>query len=159
MAYAIAIVVFLVLPAMAVAARITTHQRHGAHGRPDLESGHTGDLSSAASAAYNNMLRQARAEARIAAHQRYRAHGRPDLGSGRTGDLSSAASAAYNNLLRQARAEASGTRTRRERPATLRPVFHIGATPVPARVSPRASDQAIRREFDPDSSDGHGRAA
>lgn len=117
MAYAIAIVVFLLLPAAAAAARIAAHHRYGARGRPDLESGHTGDLSSAASAA-------------------------------------------YNNALRQARAEASGTRTgRKDRPATLRPVFHIGATPVPAHVSPWASDKAIRKEFDLDSSDGRGRAA
>ena len=117
MAYAIAIVVFLVLPAMAAAARIAAHHRYGAHGRPDLESGHTGDLSSAASAA-------------------------------------------YNNLLRQARAEASGTRTRRkDRPATLRPVFNLGAAPVPDGVSAWASDEHIRREFDLDNPDHRGQAA
>ena len=117
MAYAIAIVVFLVLPAFAAAARIAAHQRYGAHGRPDVESGHTRDL-------------------------------RP------------AASVAYNNLLLQAREDAAAARTRRkDRPATLRPVFHIGATPAPAHVSPWMSDEHIRKEFDLDSSDGHGRAA
>lgn len=117
MAYAIAIVVFLLLPAVAAAARIAAHQRHGAHGRPDLESGHTRDL-------------------------------RP------------AASVAYNNLLLQAREDALGPRTgRKDRPATLRPVFNLGATPAPEGVSPWMSDEHIRREFDLDSSDGHGRAA
>ena len=117
MAYAIAIVVFLALPALAVAARIAAHRRYGAHGRPDLEWGHTGELSSAASVA-------------------------------------------YNNALRQARVEASATRTRRrDRPATLRPVFHIGATPVPQAVSPWASDENIRRAFDLDTPDHRGRAA
>ena len=117
MTYAIAIVVFLALPAMAAAARIAAHQRHGAHGRPDLESGHTGDLSSAASVA-------------------------------------------YNNLLRQARAEAAGTRTRRkDRPAALRPVFNVGATPVPEGVGHWASDEHIRREFALDTPDHRGRAA
>ena len=43
MAYAIGIAVFLVLPAVA-AARIAAYQRHGAHGRPDLESGHIRDF-------------------------------------------------------------------------------------------------------------------
>ena len=117
MAYAIAIVVFLLLPAVAAAARIAAHQRHGAHGRPDLESGHTRDL-------------------------------RP------------AASVAYNNLLLQAREDASGAPSgRNDRPAALRPVFNVGATPVPEGVSPWMSDEHIRREFDLDSSDGHGRAA
>lgn len=117
MAYAIAIVVFLALPVLAVAARIAAHHRYGAHGRPDLEWGHTGELSSAASVA-------------------------------------------YNNALRQARAEASATRTRRrDRPATLRPVFHIGATPVPQGVSPWPADQQPRREFDLDAPDTQGRAA
>ena len=117
MAYAIAIVVFLVLPAVAAAARIAGHQRYGAHGRPDLESGHTRDL-------------------------------RP------------AASVAYNNLLLQAREDASGARAGREdRRATLRPVFNLGSTPAPEGVSPWVSDEHIRKEFDLDSSDGHGRAA
>ena len=100
------------------------------------------------------------AGARIAAHYRYGAHGRPDLESGQTGDLSSAASVAYNKLLLQAREDASRTRTRREdRPATLRPVFHIGATPVPQGVSPWASDEQIRRAFDLDTPDHRGQAA
>ena len=117
MTYAIAIVVFLALLAIAAAARIAAHQRHGAHGRPDLESGHTGDPSSAASAA-------------------------------------------YNDLLRQARAEAAGTRTGRDdRPATLRPVFNLGATPVPEGVSHWASDDHIRKEFHLDTPDQRGQAA
>ena len=44
MTYVVAFLVFLALPAMAAAARITAHYRYGAHGRPDLESGRTGDL-------------------------------------------------------------------------------------------------------------------
>ncbi|MCY3648563.1 MAG: hypothetical protein F4Y99_10655 [Acidimicrobiaceae bacterium] len=117
MAYAIAIMVFLVLPAIAVASRIAAYQRYGAHGRPDLESGHTGDL-------------------------------RP------------AANVAYNNLLLQAREDASGARAgRKDRRTTLRPVFNLGGTPVPEGVSPWVSDEHIRKEFDLDSSDGHGRAA
>ena len=117
MTYAIAIAVFLVLPAVVAAARIAAYYRHGAHGRPDLESGHTGDLSSAASVA-------------------------------------------YNNAIRQARAQASGSPARAEdhRP-TLRPVFNLGATPVAAGVSPWASDEHIRREFDLDTPDHRGQAA
>ena len=117
MTYAIAIVIFLALPAMAAAARIVAHYRARANGRPDLESR-------------------------------------------RTGDLSAAASAAYNKLLLQAREDAAGTRTRREdRPATLRPAFSLGATPVPAGVGRWASDEHIRREFDLDGPDRRGRAA
>ena len=117
MAYAIAIVVFLLLPAVAAAARIAARQRYGAHGRPDLEAGHTRDLKPAASVA-------------------------------------------YNNLLLQAREDASGARTRRkDRSATLRPVFNLGATPSPEGVSPWASDEDIRREFDLDAPDHRGQAA
>ena len=117
MAYAIAIVVFLVLPAVAAAARIAARQRYGAHGRPDLEAGHTRDLKPAASVA-------------------------------------------YNNLLLQAREDASGARTRRnDRPAALRPVFNVGATPVPEGVGHWASDEHIRREFALDTPDHRGRAA
>ena len=115
MANAIAIVAFLVLAAMAAAARIAAHQRHGAHGRPDLESGHIED---------------------------------PHW----------AASAAYNSLLRQAKAEAAGTRSN-DRPATLGPVFNIGATPVPQGVSRWASDDRIRKEFHLDTPDQPGQAA
>ena len=115
MTYAIAIVVFLALPAIAVAARIAAHYRYGANGRPDLESG-------------------------------------------RTGDLSAAASVAYNNLLLQARDNASGTRTK-DRRTTLRPAFHVGATPVPEGVSPWPADRQLRREFDLYTPDHRGRAA
>ena len=117
MTYAIAIVVFLALPAVAAAARIAAHYRYGANGRPDLESGHTRDL-------------------------------RP------------AASVAYNNLLLQAREDAAAARTRRkDRPATLRPVFNLAATPAPEGLSPWMSDEHIRKEFGLDTPDGHGRAA
>ena len=115
MTYAIAIVVFLALPAVAAAARIAAHQRYGAHGRLDIESGHTSDFRPAPGLAHAN-------------HPSLRFQGDP-----------------------------SGTQTRRR--ATLRPVFNIGATPVPENVSPWMSDEAIRREFDLDSPDGHGRAA
>ena len=40
----IAVVVFLALPAAAAAARIAAHCRYGAHGRPDLEAGHSRDF-------------------------------------------------------------------------------------------------------------------
>jgi len=39
--FLIAVVAFLALPAAGAAARIAAHHRYGAHGRPDLESGHT----------------------------------------------------------------------------------------------------------------------
>ena len=45
----IAIMVFLALPAVAAAARIAAYQRYGAHGRLDLESGHTRDFRPAVS--------------------------------------------------------------------------------------------------------------
>ena len=115
MAYAIAIVVFLVLPAVAVAARVAARRRHGAHGRLDVESGHTRDFRPAQGLVHVN-------------HPMMRVGGDP-----------------------------TGSKARRR--GTLRPVFHIGATPEPEHVSPWASDEAIRREFDRDSSDGHGRAA
>ena len=44
-----AIVVFLALPAVAAAARIAAQYRHGAHGRSDLEAGHTRDFRPAVS--------------------------------------------------------------------------------------------------------------
>ena len=115
MAYAIAIVVFLVLPAVAAAARVAAHQRHGAHGRLDIESGHTRDFRPAQGLVH-------------ADHPMMRVEGDP-----------------------------AGSQARRR--GTLRPVFHIGATPVPAHVSPWASDEAIGREFDRDPSDGHDLAA
>lgn len=108
MTYAIVILVFLALPAAAVAARIATYYRYGAHGRPDLEAGHARDL------------KPAEASARTRHPSRVRM---------------------------------------RTRPATLRPVFHLGATPVPERVSPWPSDEHIRGEFDLDTSDRRGRAA
>ena len=114
----IAVVVFLALLAVGAAARIATHYRHRAHGRPDLESGHPRDLTPA------EALARARHPSSLA-----------------EGDASGSQ---------------APTRTRR---ATLRPVFHLGATPIPERVSPWPSDEHIRREFDPDSPDHRGRAA
>ncbi|MCY4423450.1 MAG: hypothetical protein OXC06_10310 [Acidimicrobiaceae bacterium] len=114
----IAVVVFLALSAVGAAARITAHYRHGAHGRPDLEAGHTRVFSPA----------EARSRAR-----------HPSM---------------------MAEVDASGSRARtKTRPATLRPVFHIGATPAPERVSPWPSDEHIREEFGLDSADHRGRAA
>ncbi|MCY3619821.1 MAG: hypothetical protein OXH67_17495 [Acidimicrobiaceae bacterium] len=114
MTYAIVILAFLALPAAAAAARIAAYYRYGAHGRPDLESGHTRVLWPA------EALSRARHPSRLAA------------------------------------AGHSGTKTRR---ATLRPVFNVGATPVPERISPWPSDEHIRREFDLDSPEHRGRAA
>ena len=118
MTYAFAIVVFLALPAVAAAARIAAYQRYGAHGRPDLESGHTRDFRPA--------------EGLVHADQ---------------------------PLLR-VQGDASGAQARTKvRRATLRPVFSLGATPVPEGLSPWPSDEHIRREFDPDTRDHRGRAA
>ncbi len=114
----IAVVVFLAVPAVAAAARIAAHYRYGAHGRPDLESGHT------------RVLRPAEALSRA------------------------------RHPSRLAEGDAGGSRARTEpRTATLRPVFHIGATPVPERVSPWPSDEHIRGEFGLDSPDHRDRAA
>ena len=111
----IAVVVFLALPA---AARIATHYRYGAHGRPDLEAGHTRDLRPA--------------EAFVRAR----------------------------HPSQQVQGDASGSRTRtKDRPATLRPVFHLGATPAPEQLSPWLSDEHIRKAFDLDTPDHRGRAA
>ena len=101
------------------------------------------------------------AAGRIAARYRHRAHGRPDLESGHTRDLTPAeALARTRHPSSLAEGDASGsqapTKTRR---ATLRPVFYLGATPVPERLSPWPSDEQLRREFDPDSPDHRGRAA
>ena len=118
MTLAIAVAVFLVLPAVAAAARIAAHYRRGSHGRPDLEWGHTRDIRPA------EALARARHPSRLAA------------------------------------GDASGfpARTKTRRP-TLRPVFHIGATPTPEQVSPWPSDRHIRREFGLDSPDQRGQAA
>ena len=113
----IAVVVFLALPAVAAAARIAAHYRHGAHGRPDLESGHT------------RTLRPAEAFVR----------------------------ARHPSLWVEGDASGSQAPTK-TRPATLRPVFNLGATPVPERLSPWPSDEHIRKEFDLDTPD-RGRAA
>ena len=115
MTYAIVITIFLALPAVAGAARIAAYQRYGAHGRPDLESGHTRDFRPAQGLVHADLP------------------------------------------LRRVQGDASGPQARRR--ATLKPVFSLGATPVPEHLSPWLSDEAIRREFDLDSPDGHGRAA
>ena len=117
-AFLIAVLVFLALPAVGAAARIAAHYRYGAHGRPDLESGHTRVLWPA------EALSRARHPSRLA-------------GAGHSGSR-------------------AATKTRR---AGLRPVFNVGATPVPERVSPWPSDEHIRREFDLDTPDRRGRAA
>ena len=118
MTYAIAVAVFVLVPAVAAATRIAAHYRYGAHGRPDLESGDLRDLRPA------EALSRARHPSRLPA------------------------------------VDASGSQTRtKTRRATLRPAFHIGATPVPERVSPWPSDRHIRREFDLDSPDHRSRAA
>ena len=118
MTYAIVIAVFLVLPAVAAAARIAAYQRHGAHGRPDLESGHIRDFRPAHSLVH-------------ADHPSQRVQG-----------------------------DAPGPRDCTEaRPATLRPVFSLGATPVPRGLSPWPSDMAIGEEFDSDTPGHRGRAA
>ena len=44
MTYAIVVTIFLTLPAVAAAARIAAYRRNAAHGRLDLESGHTRDF-------------------------------------------------------------------------------------------------------------------
>ena len=53
---------------------------------------------------------------------------------------------------------ARGPRTK-DRPATLRPVFYLGATPAPEQLSPWLSDEHIRKAFDLDTPDNRGRAA
>ena len=117
MTYAIVIAVFLVLPAVAAAARITAYQRHGAHGRPDLESGHIRDFRPAHSLVH------------------------------------------ADHLSHQVQGDAPGPRDRTEaRPATLRPVFSLGATPVPRGLSPWPSDRAIAEEFNSDTPGRRGRA-
>ena len=114
----IAVVVFLALPVVGAAARIAVHYRHGAHGRPDLESGHT------------RVLRPAEALSRA------------------------------RHPSRAAEGNTSGSRARsKTRTATLRPVFYLGATPVPEQVSPWPSDEQIRKAFDLDSPDHRDRAA
>ena len=114
----IAVVVFLAVPAVAAAARIAAHYRHGAHGRPDLESGHT------------RTLRPAEAFVR----------------------------ARHPSLWVEGDASGSQAPTK-TRPATLRPVFNLGATPVPERLSHWPSDEHIRKEFDLDTPDHRGEAA
>lgn len=118
MTYAIVILVLVALPAAAAAARIASYYRYGAHGRPDLESGHTRVLWPA------EALSRARHPSRLTE-------------AGRSGSR-------------------AATKTRR---AALRPVFNLGAAPVPERVSPWPSDEHIRREFDLDTSERRGRAA
>lgn len=115
MTYAFAILAILVLPAVAAAARVAAHHRYGAHGRLDIESGHTRDFRPGHGPVHAN-------------HPSLWVQGDP-----------------------------SGTQARRR--ATLRPVFALGATPVPEHLSPWLSDEAIRREFDLDAPDGEGRAA
>ena len=116
--FLIAVLVFLALPAVGAVARIAAHYRYGAHGRPDLESGHTRVLWPA------EALSRARHPSRLG-------------GAGHRG-------------LRVA------AKTRR---TNLRPVFNVGAAPVPERVSPWPSDEQIRREFDLDTPDRRSRAA
>lgn len=106
-------------------------------------------------------LPAAGAGARIAAHYRYGARGRPDLESGHTRVLWPAEAlsrARHPSRLAGAghRGSQAGTKTRRTGP---RPVFNVGATPVPERVSSWPSDEHIRREFDLDTPDRRGRAA
>ena len=104
-------------------------------------------------------LPAAAAAARIVGYYRYGTHGRPDLEAGHARDLRPAEALARARHPSRLARKPAGSRAGAPRPATLRPVFHIGATPAPAHVSPWASDEAIRREFDLDSSDGYGRAA
>ena len=118
MTYAIAIVVFLVLPALAVVARIAAHHRYGPHGRSDVEWGRTRDVRPAEGLAHDR-------------HARLHVRG-------------------------EASDSQAGTKDRR---ATLRPVFNLGATPAPEGVSPWASDEDIRREFGLDTPDHRGQAA
>ena len=117
MTHAIAIAVFLVLPAVVAAARIAAHQRHGAHDRPDIESGHIRDFRPAQSLAH------------------------------------------ADRLLLRVQGDAPGSRARTEaRPATPKPVFSLGATPVPRGLSPWPSDRALGEEFDSDTPGHRGRA-
>ena len=106
-------------------------------------------------------LPAAAAAARIATYCRYGAHGRPDLEAGHARDFGPAeASARARHPSRLAQGAGAGPRARtRTRPATLRPVFYLGAAPVPDRASPWPSDPHIRREFDLDSPEHRGRAA
>ena len=101
------------------------------------------------------------AAARIATHYRCGGHGRPDLESGHTRDLRPAeAFVRARHPSMQVYGDASGSRTRtKDRPATLRPVFHLGATPAPEHLSPWLSDEHIRKAFDLDTPDHRGRAA
>lgn len=106
-------------------------------------------------------LPAAAAAARIAAYYRYGARGRPDLESGHTRVLWPAeALSRARHPSRLAEAGRSGSRVAtKTRRAALRPIFHIGATPVPERVSPWPSDEQIRRGLDLDTPDRRGRAA
>ncbi len=101
------------------------------------------------------------AAARIATYYRGGGHGRPDLESGHTRDLRPAeAYVRARHPSMQVHGDASGSRTRtKDRPATLRPVFNVGATPAPEQVSPWLSDEHIRKSFDLDTPDHRGRAA
>ena len=101
------------------------------------------------------------AAARIATYYRWGGHGRPDLEAGHTRDLRPAeALARARHPSQQVQGDASGSRTRtKDRPATLRPVFHIGATPAPEHLSPWLSDEHIRKAFDLDTPDHRGEAA
>ena len=101
------------------------------------------------------------AAARIATYYRWGGHGCPDLGAGHTRDLRPAeARARARHPSQQVQGDASGSRTRtKDRPATLKPVFYLGATPAPEQLSPWLSDEHIRKEFDLDTPDHRGRAA
>ena len=100
-------------------------------------------------------LSAAAAVARMVA-RRLGGRGRPDLDSGQTGD-SGPAQAHPSRGLRPVQGDPPGSQTRGR--ATRKPVFNLGATPAPEHISPWPSDKAIRREFDLDTPDGHGRAA
>ena len=106
-------------------------------------------------------LPAAAAAARIATYYRWGGHGRPDLESGHTRDLRSAeAFVRARHPSMQVYGDASGSRARtKDRPATLRPVFYLGATPAPEHLSPWLSDEHIRKAFDLDTPDNRGRAA
>ena len=101
------------------------------------------------------------AAARIATYYRWGGHGRPDLESGHTRDLRPAeAYVRARHPSMQVYGDASGSRARtKDRPATLKPVFNVGATPAPEHVSPWLSDEHIRKAFDLDTPDHRGRAA
>ena len=102
----------------------------------------------------------AAAAARIAAYYRYGAFGRPDLEAGHARDFTPAEALARARHPSRVAKGGAGSRARtRTRPATLRPVFHLGATPVPERVSPWSPDGHARRAFDRDSVEHRGRAA